>query len=284
MKKSMILFLSFIFLGSFSFAGKMAIIGDAGESGRELNSLKKSIEAEKITSLIMPGDNLYKGTYSSVWDSWKKSGFSFDVVAIGNHNDGYDREVRYFGMPAEYFSTVKMGARFIVLNSDNKRNVQDQMVWLERELSSATESLIFLVYHHPTFTITDSHDWEERSEFQNKMRAVLKKFGNKISALLLGHDHVTTFVEFGTVPAIVAGSGREVRKASPVSYEENGFHIQTQYLAPRTQHWVALEVMDDSSEAKVHVVNVNSNAITCTASINGYGSPMTLEKNCSSSR
>lgn len=278
------LFFIFIFLGSLSFAGNMAIMGDAGESGKELNALKNSLELRKITSLIMPGDNLYAGTYSSVWDSWKKSGFKFDVVAIGNHNNGYDREVQYFGMPAEYFSTIQMGARFIVLNSDNKKNVQDQMTWLDRELTSATESLIFLVYHHPTFTVTDSHDWEERPEFQNKMRAILKKHGSKISALIMGHDHITTFLDFGSIPAIIAGSGREVRNASPVSYEDSGFQIQTRYLAPRSQHWAILEIMDGAQQAKVHVVNVSTQAITCSALITGHGNSLTLDKSCNSEK
>ncbi len=51
---------------------QMAIFGDAGRSGRQLDQLKTSLLREEVLSLVMPGDNLYSGSYSSVWDSWKR--------------------------------------------------------------------------------------------------------------------------------------------------------------------------------------------------------------------
>lgn len=277
MYKHCVLFLGLILSTSMALAevaGKMAIIGDAGEKGKELSALKKSLEAEGVSSLVMPGDNLYSGSYASVWDDWKKSGFKFDAVAIGNHNDGYEEEVKYFGMPGEYYSTVKFGARFIILNSDNKRSVSEQMSWLDRELTNASESLIFIVYHHPTFTVTDTHDWEEKKDFQIKMRQMLKKYEDKISALLLGHDHISSFIEFGNTPVILSGSGREVRKADEVSYEEAGFKVETKYLAPRTPYWAKMEIMDGAKEARVEFVNVKTQKVSCSAVISSKG--MTL--------
>lgn len=256
-----------------------AIMGDAGQISFELDRLKSSIKKEKVQSIIMPGDNLYSGTYERTWNSWKTQGFQFDVVAIGNHNDGYKEEVKYFSMPGEYYSKVIAGARFIVLNSDNKNNVQEQFSWLENEIKNASEELIFIIYHHPTFTITKKHHWQEREAFQLQMRQVLKTYGTKISALFLGHDHISSFLNFGEVPAIIAGAGREVRDAKPVSYYEDGFEIETRYLAPKTQHWAKLEILDGAQEARVHLIRVSDQRRVCSAQLKRAS--MALDSNCS---
>lgn len=256
----------------------MAIMGDSGKAGTNLDRLKASIAKEKIKSIIMPGDNLYSGTYESVWDNWKKSGFKFDVVAIGNHNSGYSKEVKYFKMPGEFFSVVKEGARFIVLNSDNSATVKAQFTWLKKEIAAAKESLVFLVYHHPTFTISTSHYWIEKRAFQLQMREFLKQNHARVTALILGHDHMSEFMDFGPVPVIVAGSGREVRNEGTVAFNEDGFKIETKYLAPRTQHWGLLEIVPGAKEAVVHFVRVADQKRACSARFrNG---DMLLEGEC----
>lgn len=275
------LFIATIFFVQIGHAGsisRMAVIGDAGKSGTSLEFLKRSIAKEEITSLIMPGDNLYSGTYESVWDSWKEAGFQFDVVALGNHHGGYWNEVNYFGMPGEYFSTVKSGARFIVLNSDNTMSVDQQFAWLEKEMVRVQENLVFLVFHHPTFTVSPKHNWQERREFQLKMRQFLKSHGSKITALLIGHDHISTFIEFGSIPVVLAGSGREARPADPVFYTEDGFQIRTRYLAPQSQHWAVLEVNEGTLDATVHFVRVSDQKKVCSAQLSQ--GKMQLQANC----
>ncbi len=260
----------------------MAIMGDAGKSGTNLDRLKASVMKEKVTSIIMPGDNLYSGSYQSVWDNWKTSGFKFDVVAIGNHNSGYSKEVNYFKTPGEYYSVVKEGARFIVLNSDNTANVAEQFNWLKKELANAKESLVFLVYHHPTFTVSRSHFWSEKRAFQLQMREFFKINHSRIAAVILGHDHLSEFMDFGPVPVIVAGSGREVRNEGTVAYDEDGFRIQSKYFAPQTQHWGLMEILPGAKEALVHFVRVSDQKRVCSARLrNG---DMILEGECQSAK
>ncbi len=260
----------------------MAILGDAGKSGVNLDRLKASVTREKVTSIIMPGDNLYSGTYQSVWDNWKASGFKFDVVAIGNHNSGYSQETNYFKTPGEYYSVVKEGARFIVLNSDNTASVPAQIDWLKKELATAKESLVFLVYHHPTFTISRSHFWSEKRAFQLQMREFLKINHSRISAIILGHDHLSEFMDFGPVPVIVAGSGREVRNEGTVAYDEDGFRIESKYFAPKTQHWGLMQILPGAKEALVHFVRVSDQKRVCSARLrNG---DMILEGECRSAK
>ncbi|MFN9068247.1 MAG: hypothetical protein ACK5V3_13525, partial [Bdellovibrionales bacterium] len=65
---------------------QMAVVGDAGKPGNEMEALKQSLLQAGQKVLVMPGDNLYKGTDEKAWDSWKQEGFQFPVVAIGNHH------------------------------------------------------------------------------------------------------------------------------------------------------------------------------------------------------
>ena len=258
----------------------MAIIGDAGLTGPDLDHLRDSIQAEKINSLILTGDNLYFGSYAWTWDNWKRSGFKFDVVTIGNHHKGYENEIKYFGMGGEYYSVIKNGARFIVLNSDNQSNLDAQFSWLQLELNKATESLIFLVYHHPTFSSGSDDNWKQREQFQLRMREVFKSgLAKKISAVLLGHAHISAIFNFGSIPAIVSGSGREVLKANAVYYTENEVQVKTRYLAPQAQHWAALKISDNAQEAQIQFIRVSDQLITCSAIIS-HGE-ITLEANCS---
>ncbi len=242
---------------------QMAVVGDAGKPGSEMDALKKSLLQAGQKVLIMPGDNLYKGSYESVWNSWKQDGFQFPIVAIGNHHDGYDQEVKYFGMPGEYYTKSSQGVRFFVLNSDNEDTVTEQFRWLESQFSKAQEKHIFLVYHHPTFTVTEDHNWEEKPLFQKKMRQFLKANGSRITALLLGHDHISTFVQFGPVVAMVAGSGRSTRSAEPVSYVEEGFQVKTLYLAPESQHWGLLHFESVSDKMRAGFYSIQQRKMTC---------------------
>lgn len=275
-----LLILIFVFVSQLAFAAKskMAIMGDAGLTGPELNRLQNSIYAEKVTSLILPGDNLYLGRYTWTWNQWKRLGFKFDVVAIGNHHGGYHKEINYFEMPGEYYSTVKNGARFLVLNSDNQNNVAEQITWLRKQLAEANEKLIFLVFHHPSFDVGAEHSWRDKEAFQLQMRQIFKDYKTKISALLLGHEHISSFLMFGSLPVILAGAGREVLKSRPVSYEDQGFQIKTLYLAPMTQHWAQLEISENASEAWVHHIRVSDQYRSCSAFLKG--GEITLAKNC----
>lgn len=242
---------------------QFAVIGDAGKPGPEMDRLKSSLKTSQMMRLILPGDNLYKKTYTEVWDSWKRDGFQFPVVAIGNHHDGYENEVEYFGMPGEYYVREFQGLRFLVLNSDNEENVQEQFRWLEKEINRSQGKHLFLVFHHPPFTLTEEHVWTEKEEFQINMRKILKVYGQRITALLLGHDHISSFVQMGPTVAMVAGSGRSVDSVPPVKYSDQGFQVQTIYLAPETQHWGVLHFVSPNDKVKMGFVRVKDQKVVC---------------------
>ena len=99
MKRSSLFFATLLFsLLTFSSELKFAVVGDAGLWNSNSQSLLASIVKFETKKMVMPGDNIYSGTYEKAWTPWKNAGITFDVVAIGNHHLGYANEVKYFGM------------------------------------------------------------------------------------------------------------------------------------------------------------------------------------------
>ncbi len=242
-----------------------AIIGDAGKTNSNSKLVRDSIARFQVSHLILPGDNLYNSNYNSVWTPWASMGMSFDIVAIGNHNGGYSQEVAFFKMPAEYFSKVIDGARFIVLNSDSDSTGPEQAAWLDQTLSRSVEPITFLVYHHPTYTVSSFHTWQEKSKFQKALRPVLWKHRSKITALLVGHDHLASILHFNDLPVILSGAVQEVRKDTPVSNTQDGVKVQTAWYFDSTPHWAKLDWDVQSGSAQVQYIKASDDSISCTA-------------------
>lgn len=178
-----------------------------------------------------------------------------------------------------YSMSVGQVARFLVLNSDNKKNVDAQMAWAERELKAAQEAMVFLVYHHPTYSLSPMHKWTERKDFQLKVRQLIHLHRKKIAAILVGHDHFAQLVNFGDLPAVLSGASWEIRKPEPVDYVEDGVHVQTQWLSGRSPHWVKLSIDPATREVGLHFVRAQDDKHLCSA-LMVSGKPAMLAPTC----
>ncbi len=282
-----------------------AIIGDAGQWNKSSQSVRDSIKRSGVSQLILPGDNLYSGTYERAWQPWEDVGLLFSLVAIGNHNGGYAEEINYFNMPAENFSKVYDNrARFIILNSDNRNTAKKQLAWLRNEIASANEELLFIVYHHPSLTISPEHSWQEKAEFQRGIRAVFKDFRSKVTAIINGHDHYATLAHFDDLPVVVSGAVKSVRSPTIVNNIQEGVRVRTAWMFDKKPYWVRLDLGEsvapqepslyqsqvgkpnyDSEMARAkaratfHFVRAGDDNIGCTAHIE-TGHFATLEANC----
>ncbi|MCX6128512.1 MAG: metallophosphoesterase [Proteobacteria bacterium] len=238
-----------------------AIIGDAGKVTSNAQSVQASIRRAGVKSLVLPGDNLYSSTYEKVWNSW--SDMDFSVVAIGNHNDGYQNEIDYFNMPAEYYSkTFEGGLRFLVLNSDNTTNVASQMKWLDSELQKEA-NMTFLVWHHPTYTLTSFHNWEEKYQFQTAARNLIHKYSDKITALILGHDHIAAYYCANKIPLIVSGAVQETRYPETKNYKaEDNVQVIPQWVyPPNTPTWARLDIDTDALTVNVSFIRASDDKV-----------------------
>ncbi len=252
---------SLSFTATASATQSFAIIGDAGLWNGNTESVRDSIRRNKVTQLVLPGDNVYWGTYDQQWKAW--TGFDFSVVAIGNHNNGYKREIDYFKMSGEYFSkTFADGVRFLVLNSDNDRNVEEQRVWLEKELEKDSP-MTFVVWHHPPYTVTSLHRWEEKYKFQVAMRSILKRYENKITALLVGHDHIGAFYCLDKMPMIVSGAVQETRFPETKNYQANDkVNVNAKWVFPfNTPVWARLDIEPNSEKFSVKFIRASDDKV-----------------------
>lgn len=257
------------------------VLGDAGKTNRWVKTVRSSLKKAGVSRLVLPGDNIYSfwRSYAGVWEPWREMGFTFDVVALGNHNKGYDREMAYFQMPGEYFSVVQEDARFIVLNSDRESSVEEQGEFLEQELSAAREKFVFIVYHHPTFTVSKFHDWQEKYDFQLMIRPLISKYRDRITALLVGHDHIATVVDLGGVPMIVSGAAADARAGKRVSVRESGVEIRTRWLAEKGIYWARLDLSAEEDAAWISFYREDkAPGLVCKARI--FPAPVIYDQNC----
>lgn len=259
--------LLFISLSGFTEELKFAVVGDAGLWNSNSKSLLASITSFKTQRMVMPGDNIYSGTYEKAWTPWRNAGITFDVVAIGNHHLGYANEIKYFGMPGEYFSKSYLNGEvvFLVLNSDNTANVSEQMTWFETQLKATTAKQVYVVYHHPSLTIGE-HKWTEKKAFQTKIRALFKTYRSKITAVMVGHDHVAALINFDNLPVIVSGSAQSPDKGSPVNNVQEGVQVKSEIYFSAQPYWVQ-QVTTGGDSAEFSFIRAKDNKVLCKAVI-----------------
>jgi predicted phosphodiesterase len=253
-------------------------MGDAGFWNRYAQEVRDSLIDSEVKQLILAGDNLYdtQSSYQTVWDHWTRKGFEFTVAALGNHHRSYQEEMQYFGMPAEYYSKVIGAIRFIVLNSDNQSNVQDQATFLEQELRNSRENFNFVIYHHPPFSLR--HTWEERKSFHLAIRPILHRFDHKITALIVGHDHVASLVSMGDIPVIVSGAVFESFNIPRIHYVMEGKEIQTKWSSHGGYYWTRLDINEMDEVVWINFVRSDIRKVDCSVRI--FPRPLLMKKNC----
>ena len=245
------------------------VMGDAGLWNQKTIEIEASMRRTGVNRLVMPGDNLYfgAGDYPEQWGHWK--GYDFSVVAIGNHNYSYEREIAFFKMPGAYYSKTFPGdVRFLVLNSDDEKTAEVQARWLEEQLKQKS-ALTFLVWHHSPYTLTSSHGWREKEAFQTRMRDIIHRHQNEITALLLGHDHIGAFYCVDRVPLIITGASWETREPETMNYvAEDKTQVKAQWVYPRqTALWGHLEIRAAQKEAKLSFIRASDDKELSTVSL-----------------
>lgn len=255
------------------------VIGDAGNWTEKSKGVRDSLLKSKITDLIMPGDNLYdlSLTYEDAWGPWKAKGITFPIVAIGNHFKSYEEEMKYFGMPKEYYAKTIGRIRFIVLNSDNEKTVNEQARFLEEELKNTADQFTFIVFHHPPFTLR--HGWQEKKDFHLKVRPILMEYKKTISGLLVGHDHIASFVDMDGLPVIVSGAVFESFLIPGIDNREFGYPVKTKWVSRGAHYWTRLDVNEISGEAWVNFVRSEKDEVSCSVRI--APKPFVYRENCS---
>jgi len=262
-----------------------ALMGDAGYWNQNTRALRDHLMNQNIYNLVMPGDNLYELhhlSYKEAWDPWRIFNFKFDVVAIGNHNLGYQKEMDYFNLPGTYFKKQFGKTVFLVLNSDDKTNVSAQQAWIENELTQINDELVFVMFHHPPVTVSNRHKWEESKGFHLVILPTVLLYRSKIQALIVGHDHIASLHTLDDFPVIVAGATSNPIPTRPKNYvNKRGHFVQTRYLSTQGVYWVRLDINAKTRESWFNFVNITKNKVHCSALI--HDQSLFLKQNCTDS-
>ena len=249
------------------YANPYALIGDAGLKNQKSIQVKDSIYESGVKKLILPGDNIYnlRQTYDQVWEDWLTTDLEFYVVAIGNHHQSYEEEIQFFNMPGEYFEKTDEYAKFIVLNSDNEKNAEEQARFLEQSIESSNKRLNFIIFHHPPVTISKRHNWEEKEKFQNTIRPIILKHQQKIAGIIVGHDHLASFIRWEKIPVIVSGAVFQSIPARGVNYQVRNESVRTLWANRKGHYWVRLDIEKEyQNHYWIKFINSETNESDCS--------------------
>jgi hypothetical protein len=139
------------------------------------------------------------------------------------------------------------------------------MKWLEEQLKNSTAQQIYLVYHHPSLTIGE-HKWTEKKDFQIKMRALLKAYRNKITAVIVGHDHLANLIYFDSLPVIVSGSTQSPDRLPAINNVQEGIQVKTEIHLSGIPYWVQ-QVTNGGNTSEFIFIRAKDNKVMCKAVI-----------------
>jgi len=258
-----------------------ALLGDAGQTTLGSEVVRSSVHRQGVSRLVLLGDNLYEGTYEAVWAPWKALGMTFDMVALGNHLLSQAEEMKFFQMDNDYYTNRVGTSQFIVLNSEiAPSRVPDQAEWLRAQLGATQASAVFLVYHRPSYTVSSVHDWKEQEAFQRSVRPLIWAYRSKITALLVGHDHLASMIHVDGLPMLLSGAVKEVRMDKKIDRmdKDSGHQVKVEWYFTPTAHWAKLHL--ETGKAPVaEFIRAHDDHVACTVHL-PRGKAAVLEENC----
>src|SRR5690606_13497347 len=124
-----------------------------------------------------------------------------------------------------------------------------------------------------------THPWQERYEFQVRVRPILFRYRDRISAILNGHDHVAGAFSFDSMPVLLSGAVKEVLPFVPVNRVEEKIRVKTEWIFRPTPTWLRLSVTDFSEDSVAEYVDAATSRVMCSVRIR-TGRWLYLEDDC----
>jgi 3',5'-cyclic AMP phosphodiesterase CpdA len=175
----------------------LAVAGDVGDTGSRLDATAAAVERmdarQPVDALLLVGDNAYpSGAVAELDDTvFTPFGPLLDggvelLAVLGNHDvkEGHAAgQVAALGMPGRWWARHDGDVLIVGLDS-NRVDDPDQLAWLDRTLSSATERWRIVMLHHPPY----SAGYQGSNEDARRVFVPLfERYG--VQLVLSGHDH-----------------------------------------------------------------------------------------------
>jgi 3',5'-cyclic AMP phosphodiesterase CpdA len=221
---------------------KFAVIGDSGQWSRAQRETAAQLAAQRakfpFDFVLMLGDNNYGDgspqSYTVRFEEPFKPLLDADVTfyaARGNHDAGPQWDYPLFNMGGRRYYTFERTTgvlpplagdrvRFIALDSVSLDD--DQLGWLDRQLSEAKAEWKVVFLHHPIY----SSGRYARSSAARRLTLEHVLIDHRVDAVFAGHEHVyERMVPQTGVMHFVVGASGSVRAGDlqPSSYQAKGY-------------------------------------------------------------
>ena len=202
---------------------RFAVIGDSGTGGGAQRQVADQIAASRekfpFEFVLMLGDNLYggedEGDYRSKFEepykALRDAGVKF-YAALGNHDDPAQVFYKGFNMDGKRYYSFKppnSSVRFFALDSNYMK--QDQLEWLEKELSASDSDWKIPFFHHPLYSSGEKHGSDEA--LREQLEPLFVK--HNVSVVFTGHEHFYERIKPQKgITYFIAGNAAKLRKGN----------------------------------------------------------------------
>jgi len=206
------------------------------------------IQKQNIEQIILTGD-LSESQSGITWflDEITKRKFKYEII-LGNHDDAqlYVQE-KIVRNTKNYYSRQSDGFLFLFLDSKDGFIDQEQLIWIDEQLSHTSEDIIVFI-HHPVLDCGDSV-MDRRFPLKNRDEvAQIFSTSNKKISLFCGHYHREEVIRSGNIiQHLTPSTLYQIKKYSP------GIEIESEAVGYRI-----LSVNNGRYETQVKYVDVNS--------------------------
>lgn len=152
--------------------------------------------------------------------------------ALGNHDRGNPNVAQQFKLPVEepadmYYTITDDNVKFIVINTNTLRLLgedQEQEDWLVAQLAAATEPNVFVMMHHPPFSIGGYKPGDPG--IRQRLHPIFAQY--RPSAVFTAHDHGYYRTERdGVTYVVTAGGGAPLYDQDPSLAQPGDVHQET---------------------------------------------------------
>lgn len=194
--------------------------------------------------VVLAGDNIYnKGEIEKVqavferpYQDLLKQGVKFQAC-LGNHDirtDNGEPQVKYPGFNMNgrrYYTFGRDRVQFFALDTNNNADWENQLPWLEKELSNSNATWKVVFGHHPIYS---SGVYGSNQAFIKTFTPMFKKYG--VQLYINGHEHSyerTRAIDGTTYLICGAGAGnRPVGRSEWTEYSTSNLSFAAYEVYP----------------------------------------------------
>ncbi|TAE61889.1 MAG: metallophosphoesterase [Nostocales cyanobacterium] len=176
-------------------------VADTGTGARGQYSVAKAMNSyhqkKPYDLVVLAGDNIYnngeiekiEAVFEKPYQPLLKKGVKFHAC-LGNHDirtENGDPQVKYPGFNMQgkrYYTFSKNNVQFFALDTNGNADWKNQLIWLEKELSSSKAKWKIVFGHHQIYA---SGHYGTNSKLIQTFTPLFKKYG--VQLYINGHEH-----------------------------------------------------------------------------------------------